>query len=328
MSKTILVTGGAGFIGTHVSHALLARGDRVVCYDNLDDYYDLEIKRRNLASLQDHSNFAFYRGDIRDPQTLDEVACRHPFDGVIHLAARAGVRPSIAQPALYADVNIAGTSNLLELAREREIRTFVFASSSSVYGERTETPFRTTDPVDRPVSPYAATKRAGELIAHTYHHLYGMNVACLRFFTVYGPGQRPEMAISKFTRMLSRGESIPMFGDGSSQRDYTYVDDIVDGILRTLDQHEGYDIYNLGNNRMVSLLELIGIIADELGVEPDIRSHPDQPGDVSRTCADIEHTREALGYNPSTSIEVGISNFVASLLSTSGSRSTANTVSA
>ncbi len=313
MSKTILVTGGAGFIGSHVAAALLERGDRVVAYDNLDDYYDPDIKRQNLAALLEHSNFAFYRGDIRDAETLDEVACRHAFDGIIHLAARAGVRPSIAHPALYAEVNIGGTSNVLELAREREIHSFVFASSSSVYGERTKTPFLTTDPVDRPVSPYAATKRAGELIAHTYHHLYEMDVACLRFFTVYGPGQRPEMAISKFTRALARGATIPVFGDGSSQRDYTYVGDIVDGVLRALDRNRGYDIYNLGNHRMVALNELVELIASELGVEPKIEYLPQQPGDVSRTCADIEHTREALGYNPATSIETGISNYIASL---------------
>ncbi|MCA8962247.1 MAG: GDP-mannose 4,6-dehydratase [Planctomycetes bacterium] len=310
MSRTVLVTGGAGFIGSHVCEALLARGDEVVCLDSLDDYYDPEIKRQNIAPLRNQPTFTFYRGDIRDASMLGEIAERHSIDAVIHLAARAGVRPSIQLPALYADVNIAGTSNVLEFARKAGIRTFVFASSSSVYGERTETPFRVTDPVDRPVSPYAATKRAGELIAHTYHHLYGMDIACLRFFTVYGPRQRPEMAIHKFTRLLASGQPIPMFGDGSSQRDYTYIDDIVDGVLSALDHHRGYEIYNLGNCRMVSLKELVETLAQLLDVEPRIDARPDQPGDVSRTCADIASTREQLGYEPTTSIEEGLRAFV------------------
>ena len=310
MAMRILLTGGAGFIGSHVCDRLLARGDEVVVLDNLDDYYDPAVKRRNLRDARSRDGFTFIEGDIRDGELLGRIGRTHALDGIIHLAARAGVRPSIEQPTLYNDVNLVGTSRMLELARDFSIGNFVFASSSSVYGEREETPFRETDPVDHPVSPYAATKKAGELLCHSFHHLFQLPVACLRFFTVYGPRQRPEMAIHRFTRRIEAGETIPLFGDGSSLRDYTYIDDIVAGVLASLDRNEGFEVYNLGNHRMVSLSELVSAIGHALGREPIIERHPSQPGDVSRTCAEISHAREQLGYEPETPLEVGLARFV------------------
>lgn len=310
MGVRVLVTGGAGFIGSHLCEALLRRGDEVVTLDNLDDYYSPDIKRANLESLIPRAGFQFIEGDIRDRALLDNIGKTHPLDAIVHLAARAGVRPSIRQPALYSDVNLAGTTNVLELAREFEIGNFVFASSSSVYGERKQTPFREVDPVDHPVSPYAATKKAGELLCHTYHHLFGLHVACLRFFTVYGPRQRPEMAIHKFARLIDDGEPVPMYGDGSSRRDFTYIDDIVDGVIRSMDRNRSYDIFNLGNNRMVTLKELIDEIGKALGKEPIIEQLPQQPGDVSTTCADITHSQRELDYAPATPLEDGLAKFV------------------
>ncbi len=309
MARTILVTGGAGFIGSHVAEALIARGDRVVCVDNFDDYYDPQIKRDNVRLLEGEQ-FQLYELDIRDRAGLHELARTESLDAIIHLAARAGVRASIEEPVLYSQVNLIGTMNMLELARESEVRDFVFASSSSVYGERNRVPFKETDAVDRPVSPYAATKRAGEVLAASYHELYDLNIACLRFFTVYGPRQRPEMAISTFTRRIEAGEPIPVFGDGSARRDFTFVTDIVDGVLRALDQNRGYDIYNLGNHRMVSVREIIDLIADKVGQPANLEFLPHQAGDVSVTCADVSHARERLGYEPSTPIDEGISNYV------------------
>ena len=310
MSLRVLITGGAGFIGSSVCDRLLARGDEVVVLDNLDDYYDPQIKRKNLESARAQDGFTFIEGDIRDAALLENLAKTHPLDAIIHLAARAGVRPSIEQPTLYTDVNLVGTSLLLELAQRYSIDNFVFASSSSVYGERTETPFRETDLVDHPVSPYAATKKAGELLCHSFHHLFGTNIACLRFFTVYGPRQRPEMAIHRFTRMIDQGEAIPVFGDGSSRRDYTYIDDIVSGVVASLDQNEGYQIYNLGNHRMVTLAKLVERIGEAVGKAPKIDRQPNQPGDVSVTCAEISHAASKLGYDPKTPIEEGLRAFV------------------
>ena len=310
MSVRVLLTGGAGFIGSSVCDRLLARGDEVIVLDNLDDYYEPAIKRKNLESAREQEGFTFVEGDIRDHDLLENLAKTHPVDAIIHLAARAGVRPSIEQPTLYTDVNLVGTSRLLELAHRFSIDNFVFASSSSVYGERTETPFRETDLVDHPVSPYAATKKAGELLCHSFHHLFGTNIACLRFFTVYGPRQRPEMAIHRFTRMIDNGEAIPVFGDGSSRRDYTYIDDIVSGVVATLDQNDGYEVYNLGNHRMVTLTELVESIGKAVGSAPKIDRQPNQPGDVSVTCADISHAQEKLGYDPKTPIEEGLRAFV------------------
>ncbi len=310
MSIRVLVTGAAGFIGSHVCEQLLGRGDEVIGLDCFDEFYDPAIKRRNLAPALAADAFTLVEGDIRDAALLENLARTRSLDAIIHLAARAGVRPSIEEPTLYTDVNLVGTSRLLEVAQRFEIRNFVFASSSSVYGERTETPFRETDPVDHPVSPYAATKKAGELLCHTFHHLFGLDVACLRFFTVYGPRQRPEMAIHAFTRLIASGKPVPVFGDGSARRDFTFVDDIVAGVIAALDRNAGYRVFNLGNHRMVRLDELVTAIGTALGEIPKIDRHPNQPGDVSTTCADIEFARTELGYQPRTSLEDGLRRFV------------------
>ncbi len=310
---SILLTGVAGFIASHLSERLLADGRRVVGLDNLDDFYDRAIKERNLSASLDHQTFALVQGDIRDTEALAELPSG--IRTVVHVAARAGVRPSIAQPALYYDVNVMGTLRLLEFARERGIRRFVFASSSSVYGNNSEVPFSEGHRVDQPISPYAASKRAGELLGHTYSHLYGITFLCLRFFTVYGPRQRPDLAIHKFARLMEAGEEIPVFGDGTSRRDYTYIDDIlqgVEGALEWVDRTDGaFDIVNLGESRTVELREMVGVLAQELGVEPRIRWLPPQPGDVEQTFADVSKARSLLGYDPKWEFEDGIRKFVA-----------------
>ncbi|MFQ5690469.1 MAG: GDP-mannose 4,6-dehydratase [Gemmatimonadota bacterium] len=307
-----LVTGAAGFIGSHLVERLLARGDEVVGLDNFDEFYDPAVKRSNLARALSHRAFHLVEGDIRDGACLR--ALPDGIDLIVHLAARAGVRPSIEQPLLYADVNIKGTQELLEYARDAGIRRFVFGSSSSVYGNNEKVPFAEDDPVDHPISPYAATKRAGELICHTYHHLFGLGIVSLRFFTVYGPRQRPDLAIHKFTRLLSQGLPIPQFGDGTTRRDYTYIDDIlagIEGAIAYLEAHpDAYEIVNLGESDTVELSRLIDLIARELGVEPTIERLPPQPGDVERTFADITRARALLGYHPETRIEEGIPRFV------------------
>ncbi len=308
----ILVTGAAGFIGSHVVERLLERGQGVIGLDNLDDFYDPAIKRRNLARALDASAFDLVEGDIRDARVLDSL----PDDVslIIHLAARAGVRPSIEQPLLYQDVNVRGTQELLEYARRAEVRRFIFGSSSSVYGNAERVPFSEDDPVDRPISPYAATKRAGELICHTYHHLFGLGIVALRFFTVYGARQRPDLAIHKFTRLMAAGEPIQQYGDGTTQRDYTHVRDILQGVEGALSylerEPEAFEIINLGESRTVELSRLIELIADALGVEPRIERLPPQPGDVERTYADIAKARRLLGYDPVIPIEEGIPEFV------------------
>lgn len=308
----ILVTGAAGFIGSHVVERLLERGHGVIGLDNLDDFYDPAIKRRNLARALDASAFELVEGDIRDARVLDSL----PDDVslIIHLAARAGVRPSIEQPLLYQDVNVRGTQELLEYARRAEVRRFIFGSSSSVYGNAERVPFSEDDPVDRPISPYAATKRAGELICHTYHHLFGLGIVALRFFTVYGARQRPDLAIHKFTRLMAAGEPIQQYGDGTTQRDYTHVRDILQGVEGALSylerEPEAFEIINLGESRTVELSRLIELIADALGVEPRIERLPPQPGDVERTYADIAKARRLLGYDPVIPIEEGIPEFV------------------
>ena len=316
----ILVTGAAGFIGSHVAERLVGAGHDVVGLDNFDEFYDPAVKRRNLAALASAPRFELVEGDIRDAPLLDRLPA--DIECIVHLAARAGVRPSIAEPMLYQDVNVAGTQRLLELARRRGIRRFVFGSSSSVYGNNEKVPFSEDDPVDRPISPYAATKRAGELLCHTYGHLFGIGCMCLRFFTVYGPRQRPDLAIHKFTRLLSAGEPVPRFGDGSTQRDYTHIDDILQGVeaaVAYLDAHpDAFEIVNLGESQTVELTRLISLIADALGVEPRIVEHPPQPGDVERTYADITRARELLGYAPGTPIERGIPEFVAWYRSVTG----------
>lgn len=308
----ILLTGVAGFIGSHLAERLLAAGHTVVGLDNFDDFYDPSTKEKNLEVARGYQRFLLVRGDIRAPSCLATLPPH--LDTVIHLAARAGVRPSIAQPILYNDVNVAGTLQLLEWAKGRGIRRFLFASSSSVYGNNRKVPFHEDDRVDHPISPYAATKKAGELLCHTYTHLYGMSCLALRFFTVFGPRQRPDLAIHKFARLMLAGEEIPIYGDGSSSRDYTYIDDIVDGIvggLHWLEGREGsYEIVNLGESRTVSLAEMVKVLSEVLGVEPRLRPMPPQPGDVDRTFADITKARELWGYSPRWGFREGVEAFV------------------
>ena len=310
MSGATLVTGAAGFIGSHLVETLLSRGDRVVALDNFDDYYDPAIKWRNIAPVLDHPNHTLVEGDIRDVGLLDTLFEQRSITTIVHLAARAGVRPSIADPMLYQDVNCRGTALLLEAARRHRCQNFVFASSSSVYGSESEAPFSELAAADRPSSPYAATKRAGELACHTYHHLYHMNTTCLRFFTVYGPRQRPEMAISLFTRLIDDGQEVAIFGDGRSLRDYTFVDDIVDGIVRSIDNLGGYRIYNLGTSSVTSLLELTALISERVGRPLRLRYLPLQPGDVPLTYADTSLAADEIGYSASTSLERGLDSYM------------------
>ncbi len=307
----ILVTGGAGFIGSHVCEALLARGEAVVSLDNFDDFYAPAVKRRNLAAAVGHPGFTLVEGDLRDAGALEGLFRRHRVSAVIHLAARAGVRPSIRQPALYADVNVTGTACLLEAARRAGVPKFLFGSSSSVYGVRTGLPFKETDDVDAPASPYAATKRAGELLCRAAHALSRMAITCLRFFTVYGPRQRPEMAIHKFTRLIEGGEPIPLFGDGSTARDYTYIDDIVAGVLGALDACSGFAIYNLGSADPIRLADLVRLLEIALGRKARSAPAPPEPGDVPFTCADVSAAKAAFGYEPKVKIAEGLQRFVA-----------------
>ena len=308
----MLVTGAAGFIGSHVTDKLLSQGRTVVGLDSFDNFYSSDMKERNLASARDHGGFTFVRGDIRDTGALKCLP--EGIGTIVHLAARAGVRPSIEDPEVYADVNVLGTSRLLQWAKSRKIGTFIFASSSSVYGNNEKVPFAESDRVDHPISPYAATKKSGELLCHAASHLDGLTVACLRFFTVYGPRQRPDLAIHRFTRILNDGGVIPMFGDGSSSRDYTYIDDVLTGVLGALGwakRHAGeYEIFNLGNCRSVSLSEMIRTISEEVGVEPRIEQLPMQPGDVIRTYADITRAKSILGYEPTMEFRVGVRRFL------------------
>ncbi|GAB4224040.1 MAG: GDP-mannose 4,6-dehydratase [Acidobacteriota bacterium] len=307
----VLVTGAAGFIGSHVVDHLLARGDTVVGLDNFDPFYDPALKRENLAAALAAPGFTLVEGDLRDRALVDRVLAEHRVDAVVHLAARAGVRPSLADPELYADVNVRGSAVVFEAARAAGITRVIYASSSSVYGGNEKLPFAEDDPVDHPVSPYAATKKANELQAHVYSRLYGMTMIGLRFFTVYGPRQRPEMAIASFTRRIAEGRPVPMYGDGTSRRDYTYIDDIVAGVLAALDRGEGYRIYNLGESRTTSLARLIELIGEALGVTPQIERLPEQPGDVPATWADIRRARDELGYDPQVPVEDGIRRYVA-----------------
>jgi UDP-glucuronate 4-epimerase len=293
-----------------VASALLKRGDRVFGLDNFDPFYDRAIKERNLAALRDYPGFHFLEGDIRDPDALARWGAGEPPSAVIHLAAKAGVRPSVADPAGYADVNVMGTVRVLSWAKDRSVPRVLFASSSSVYGGNTKVPFSEDDFVDRPVSPYAATKKAGELLCHTWAHLYSMNVVSLRFFTVYGPGQRPEMAIHKFTRRMLEGREIEVFGDGTTRRDYTYIDDIVSGVLGALSAPNGYRVYNLGESATISLADLVAQLERATGVSAKRKVLPLQPGDVPVTFADISRARAEIGYDPKTPIEEGIKRFV------------------
>jgi len=306
----ILVTGGAGFIGSHLIGALLAQGRACACLDNFDTFYAPRIKGRNIEEFLSHPDFRLVEGDIRDQESLTRAAGAMDISFIVHLAARAGVRPSLMEPLLYQDVNITGTMNVLEFARRREIKHLVFASSSSVYGDNEKVPFHEDDRVDHPISPYAATKKAGELLCHTYAHLYGIDITCLRFFTVYGPRQRPEMAIHAFTRKIDEGAPLQIFGDGTSQRDYTYISDIIDGVVRAMDRLSGYQIFNLGESKTVSLVEVINLIEDALGKKARLENLPPQPGDVLRTYADITRARQCLDYRPKVTIQKGIPRFV------------------
>jgi len=308
--KKVLVTGAAGFIGSHLTDRLLERGDRVAGLDEFNDYYDPAIKRRNLASALQSDRFTLYNADICDEARLREVFQRERPDVVVHLAARAGVRPSLQDPNLYHRVNVIGGQHILDACREFKPSHLVFASSSSVYGGCKEVPFREDNPVHRPISPYAATKRMNELQGHVYSHVYGLSVTMLRFFTVYGPRQRPDMAIHKFAKAILAGKSLPMFGDGESRRDYTYIDDIIDGVIRCVDRPFKYEIFNLGEHHTTSLRELIDLVAKICGKPANIKQEPNQPGDVEITYADIDHARELLGYNPQFGMEEGIRRFV------------------
>lgn len=310
MSAHHLLTGGAGFIGSHLTRRLFGRGDRVTVLDDFNDYYDPARKRANVAPFTQRDDYRLVEGDIRDTELVDSLFADGGFDSVIHLAARAGVRPSLRQPILYEDVNCIGTLRLLEAARRHGPQTFVFGSSSSVYGINRKVPFAEDDRVDLPISPYATTKRAGELLCFNYHHLYDLKVSCLRFFTVYGPAQRPEMAIHKFTDLLARDESIPLYGDGGSRRDYTYIDDIVDGIEAALDLAPDFEIFNLGGAETTALADLVRWLAEELAVTPRIEYLPDQPGDVPITYADVSKAARMLGYSPKVSIREGLERFV------------------
>jgi len=310
--KNILVTGGAGFIGSHLVDRLLSEGEwRVSVVDDLNDFYDPAIKRANASPHEKNSNYQLFKADIRDQAALRNIFAGNSFDCLVHLAARAGVRPSLDQPRLYAETNINGTLNLLELAREHGIKQFVFGSSSSVYGINAKVPFGEDDPIRQPISPYAATKAAGELLCHTYTHLYGIRCVCLRFFTVYGPRQRPDLAIHKFARLISEGKPIPVFGDGTTRRDYTFIEDIIAGVRAAIDYSKtDYEVINLGESRTVELRELISLLEKELGKTAQIDRQPLQPGDVPQTFADIAKARRLLGYNPQTQIEEGIQTFV------------------
>jgi UDP-glucuronate 4-epimerase len=308
--ERVLVTGGAGFIGSHLCERLCREGASVTAIDNFDPFYDPAIKHANLSGLPAGELFQLVEGDIRDEETVEEVFVRGKFDTVFHLAARAGVRPSRAESRIYHEVNVTGTVVLLEAARRHGVTRFLFGSSSSVYGNNEKVPFAEDDPVERPVSPYAASKRAGELIAYTYHHLYGLDMLCLRFFTVYGPRQRPEMAIHKFTRLITEEQPVPRFGSGETVRDYTYIDDIIDGVMGAARHGRGYRIYNLGESMTTSLSRLIELIEAAVGKRAVVAEQPAQPGDVDRTFADITRARAEIGYAPSITIEEGIPRFV------------------
>jgi UDP-glucuronate 4-epimerase len=309
-----LVTGAAGFIGSHLVEQLLARGDLVIGVDNFVTDTATTEKRRNLARAIANPAFHFIEADCADLAPLEAALGTAELDAIVHLAAKAGVRSSIADPLGYARANLTGTQALLELARRREVGRFVFASSSSVYGNNPKVPFAEDDAVEHPISPYAATKRAGELLCHTYHHLFGMSIIALRFFTVYGPRQRPDLAIRKFTDLILRGEPIPFYGDGSTERDYTWIDDILQGILAAIDRTASvpreFQIVNLGESQTTTLSHLVELIGESLGIEARLNRLPLQPGDVRRTFADITRARELLDYKPTTPVEEGIPRFV------------------
>jgi UDP-glucuronate 4-epimerase len=310
--KQILITGGAGFIGSHLVDRLLAEGGwRITVVDDFNDFYDPAIKRENVRTRLANPEFKLVEADIRNQEALAQAFSETNFDCIVHLAARAGVRPSLKEPRLYVETNINGTLNLLELARAHGVKQFVFGSSSSVYGLNAKVPFSEDDPILNPISPYAATKAAGELLCHSYAHLYDMRIVCLRFFTVYGARQRPDLAIHKFAKLISAGQPIPVFGDGTTRRDYTYIDDIVAGVRAAMDYDQSkYEVINLGESRTVELRELISLLEKSLDRRAAIDRQPLQPGDVTQTFADIAKARRLLGYDPQTQVEKGIEKFV------------------
>jgi UDP-glucuronate 4-epimerase len=309
--KHALVTGGAGFIGSHLVDSLLGDGWRVTVFDSFDPFYDPALKERNVEPHTGNPSYTLVRGDLRSPDAVRQLAGAS-YDVVVHLAARAGVRPSIEDPVGYQDVNVGGTQLLLELARTLGVRQFVFASSSSVYGVNPRVPWREDDFVLQPISPYASTKVSGELLGHVYSHLYGMRFIALRFFTVYGPRQRPDLAIHKFGRLMLAGRPIPVFGDGGTSRDYTYVDDIVRGARAAMEYSASpYEVINLGNTHTVTLRDMIGGLERVLGVEARIERHPEQPGDVPQTWASVEKARTLLGYTPAIGYDEGVARFAA-----------------
>jgi UDP-glucuronate 4-epimerase len=306
-----LVTGGAGFIGSHVCERLLHDGHRVWAFDDLNDFYDPQIKRRTLADIQSLGKpFTFVHGDLADAGAVKALFAATKFDQIIHLAARAGVRPSLEQPALYQRVNVEGTVNLLEAARKTGVKKLTLASSSSVYGVNSKVPFSEADPIVSAISPYAASKLACEALGHVYHHIYGLDIAMLRFFTVYGPRQRPDLAIHKFTKLIDAGKPIPVFGDGSTARDHTFVTDILEGIIACTKKEFGFEIFNIGESQVIRLDQLIGLIESALGKKAVIDRQPLQPGDVPITFADISKAQRLLGYQPQVKAEKGIPLFV------------------
>ena len=312
MNKRILVTGGAGFIGSHLVDQLLAEGgSKVTVIDDFNDFYSPQIKRSAVKPHLENPNYKLVEADIRDTDAIANVFADGSFDCVVHLAARAGVRPSLKEPTLYTETNINGTQNLLELAKTHGVPQFVFGSSSSVYGINSKIPFSEEDRIFQPISPYAATKAAGELLCHTYSHLYNLRTVCLRFFTVYGARQRPDLAIHKFTKLITDGKPIQMFGDGSTRRDYTYIEDIVEGVRAAMDFTESiHEVFNLGESETTQLRRLIELIEQALGAKAIIDRQPMQPGDVPVTFADIAKARELLNYSPKTKIDEGIPKFV------------------
>jgi len=317
-----LVTGGAGFIGSHACERLLRDGHSVWAFDDLNDFYDPQFKRRNLREIQALAKpFEFVHGDITDRPALDEIFSSVKFDQVIHLAARAGVRPSLAEPALYQRVNVEGTVNVLEAARKSGVKKILIASSSSVYGTNSKVPFAETDPIVSAISPYAASKLACEALGHVWHHLYKMDVTMLRFFTVYGPRQRPDLAIYKFAKLIMAGKPIPVFGDGSAARDYTFVSDTIDGVIAATKKEFGYEIFNLGESQTISLSRMIELLEAALGKKAIIDQQPLQPGDVPITFADISKARAKLGYDPQVKVEAGIKRFAEWFVKTGGGTS-------
>lgn len=317
--KTIFVTGAAGFIASNTCEKLLKMGYKIIGIDNFCDFYDVSLKEKNVEIVNNlardiNASYKLIRGDIRDKELIEKIFSENKIDACIHFAAMAGVRPSIENPSYYVDVNINGLVNILEALRNHSVHKLVFISSSSVYGNNKKVPFSEKDSVDNPISPYAATKKSGELLCYTYHSLFNIDVNCLRYFTVYGPRQRPDLAINKFTRLMLENKAIPMFGDGTTARDYTYVDDIVEGTILSLeylfDNENVYDIFNLGGSSPISLKELIDLIGEIIGVDPIIERLPMQAGDVNITYSDYSHAKEVLNYSPKVKIKEGLENFI------------------